>query len=186
MELDILQKRAIFKALGSKSQLEVGKEFGFDKYFKNENTIRMKVNQVYREVRDEPGTFSIDQEVLEMVEKAMTQRKTVRTTKEKAELLVPEKVNEKDLVVGAHRKAWILLNKKLDHLAISPRAFAEESIMNLAKIAGIAFDKSQIVKGEATENISLRAQIDKNITPEEAVAQLMRFREATIQDDRTN
>jgi len=76
----------------------------------------------------------------------------------------------------------MLLNKKLDVLTENPRAFANESIMNLAKIAGIAFDKSQIVRGEATENISLRAQVDENITPKMALEQLLKFREAQTTD----
>lgn len=183
MELDVMQKRAIFKALATKSQIEVGKEFGFDKYFKTNSAIKYRVNTVYNEVKENPSTFSIEPELLEIVEKALESRKV---KKQPVELLEVEQVNEKQLVVGAGKKAWILLNKKLDYLEKNKKAFEEESIMNLAKIAGIAFDKSQIVRGEATENIMVRAKINKDITPEEAVAQLLQFREVNTIEDGNN
>lgn len=174
MVLDLIQKRSLFKALATKPQLEVGKEFGFNKQYKNESTIRMKVNQIYREVLDNPSLFAVEPEMARMVQDAMESR---RATKKITTVDEEIKLDEKALVVGAGKKAWILLNKKLDQLAKNKKLFEGESIMNLAKIAGIAFDKSQIVKGEATENISLRAHIDKDITPEQAVEQLLRFRE---------
>lgn len=180
MVLDEIQKRSIFKALATKGQFEVGMEFGIDKYHKSSNAIRAQVNKVYREVREEPEKYAISPEVLKMVEDGMAARRT--TTIRVNEPVDVVKVSEKDLVVGAGRKAWLLLNRKLDVLAKDKKAFAEESLMNIAKMAGITFDKSQIVKGEATEHIALRAQIDQNITPEQALEQLLKFREANVTD----
>lgn len=155
-------------------------EFGIDKYHKSSNAIRAQVNKVYREVKETPEKYAISPEVLKMVEDGMASRTMGRP--KALEAIQVEKVSEKELVVGAGRKAWLLLNRKLDVLAKDKKAFNEESLMNIAKMAGITFDKSQIVKGEATEHISLKAQIDQNITPEQALEQLLRFREANVTD----
>lgn len=180
MLLDEMQKRAIFKALSGKSQFHVAREFGFEKEHKSNSAQIAQVNKVYREVKENPEKFAISQEVLNMVEQAMEARRTARSAP--LEVLQDVQVDEKQLVVGAGRKAWILLNRKLDYLGKNKEAFQEESLMNIAKMAGITFDKSQIVKGEATEHIALKAKIDQNITPEQAIEQLLKFREAATQD----
>lgn len=180
MELSLIQKRSIFKDLAAKSQFLVGKDYKFDQYYKSDSGITNAVNKVYREVKENPEAFAITQDVLELVEKAMETRRTnkpaVRNT------FGDVKVDQKQLIVGANNKAWILLNRKLDYLAKNKQAFRNESIMSIAKVAGIVFDKTQISKGEATEHIMLKAKIDQNITPEQALTSLLQFRDAQTQD----
>lgn len=178
MNLTETQKHSIFKALATKSQFAVGLDFGFERYFKSNSGVINKVNAVYQEVKKNPEKFAIQPEVLDMVERGMEARRRTKNPSPTAALTNPGEVNERDLVLGAKKKAWVLLNKKLDYLGKHKKAFQEESIMSIAKLAGIVFDKAQIVSGEATEHVLLKAKIDSKITPADALIQLLSFREA--------
>ena len=175
------QKRAIFKALANNSQVKVGLDFGLDRHYKGNVGVMNAVSRIYKEVKEDFNRFLITPEVAELVELGMKDRFQRRHSG-----IVPltdPNVSEKDLVLEAKRKAWVLLNQKLDYLAKNKKAFRNESIMSLAKLAGIVFDKSQIVRGEATEHIALKAKIDPNITSQEAIEQLLRYREAVQKED---
>lgn len=181
MNLSVVQKRDIFKSLASESQFFVAKKFEFDKHYKSNGGMVNAVNKIYREVKEHPEQFGISQDILTLVETSMEARRNTKN-EVREPLIIPE-VDTKDLVVGAQKKAWILLNKKLDYLFKNKRALKSESLMSIAKMAGISFDKAQIVKGEATEHIMLKARIDQNITPEQAIEQLLQFRESNITED---
>lgn len=188
MKLSDVQKRSIFKALANKSQFHVGLEFGLDKHYATNIQVTNAVNKVYRQVKEAPEKYALDAEILEIVEKGMKDRQkmgTLQVSPQEASLAAqaPDKLSEKDLVLGARRKGWVLLHRKLDQLGRNKKALAAESIMNIAKVAGITFDKGQIVTGEATEHVLMKAKIDGNISSEEALAQLARLRERTAADE---
>jgi len=174
------QKHAIFKLLANMSQYRAGVEFGLDKYFEKPVQIINVVNRIYRDVKENPAKFAISQDVIELVEKGMVSRKGQHH--ELMELAKdPGELSDKDLVIGVKRKAWVLLDEKLNYLVKHRKAFRQESLMSLAKMAGIAFDKAQIMKGEATEHIAIKAKVDSDITSQEAITQLLKLREALAQ-----
>lgn len=182
MNLTATKKRAIFKTLANKSQYAVGLEFGFDKFYDSNIAVVNAVNKVYREIKDRPEEFAISTEVLDLVERGMESR---RNQGSKGVIRDPEghlEVDEKRLVIGVRNKAWLILDKKLDFIMKNKGAFNRESLMSIGKLAGIAFDKGQIVQGQATEHIALKAKVDQNITAEDALAQLMKFREASLSE----
>lgn len=178
-----IQKKAIFKGLANKSQYQVGLDFSLDKYLgPNPIKITNAVNKIANEIRNDPEKYAVSPEVLDLVQRGMENRRA----KGRTELMQVEeftKINEKDLIVGVKNKVWMLLDKKLDYLIKNKQAFKNEKIMTLATFAGIAFDKARIVRGEATEHIALKAKIDKDITPKEAVEQLLKFRETQNKDE---
>ena len=136
------------------------------------------VNKVYRDVKEEPKTYGISQDVIDLVEKSMIDRRT-----KKEMIQIPpdiRHIDDRDLIVGVKNKAWLLLDQKLNYLIKNRKAFRNESVMALAKIAGIAFDKTQIMKGEATEHIALKAHIKDDTTSSEALNQLLSIRERYI------
>ena len=182
MNLTETQKRSIFKDLANKSQYAVGIDYKFDQYYKNRIAVLNAVQKVYKEVKESPEKFAISQEVLDMVEHGMKVRRDIGKSVVTAEEL-PKDVDEKQLVLGVRSKAWRLLDAKLNHLSRNKKAFKAESLMSLAKVAGITFDKSQIVRGEATEHIALKARVDENITAQEAMSQLLKIRELTAQEE---
>ena len=167
----------MFKALANKSQYQVGVDFGMGDRFNNNVKIVNFVNSVYKEVLADPEKFVITPDVKEMVEKGMEARRSTGINARR-EIELTNDIDEKDIVLLTKKKTFVLLNRKLDYLYKNPRAFRNESLMSLAKVAGILFDKSQIMKGEATEHIAIRAKVNENITLEEATQQLLKFRES--------
>lgn len=71
-----------------------------------------------------------------------------------------------------------LINKKLDHLGKDKKSLDKVGIGELAKVAGILFDKGQIIQGQSTENIAVMSKnIKTDMSPEEAMEVLLNMRE---------
>jgi hypothetical protein len=180
------RKHSIFKALATKPLYEVGIDFGLDKYYADRNAIRQAVNRIYNEVLVNHEDFGISDEVVTMVKDAMASRKSIPNRKPVApefEKLSPIDPNDiTGLLKQGRDKAAVLLHKKMDILAKSPKKLEKESIVNLAKVLGIMFDKSQIIQGEATEHIAVLAKVDDKLTPEQQMEMLVKMREKTVAD----
>jgi hypothetical protein len=168
----------IFKALAQKSTYQVGLDFGFDKVYKDARAVRNAVNAIFNKVRNNHETYGVSKDVIEVVEKGMVERKAsvVGVSMREKE----ETVDIKSLVSGIRDKTFTLIDKKLDRVSNNKKKLDEISFKELGIIAGIAFDKSQILKGEATENIAVLAKIDTNISPEEAIKLALAARENNV------
>lgn len=185
MQLSTERKYAIFKSLANKPLLEVGLEFGFDKHFKDKMGVRQAVNRVYKEVLVDPEKYGLSEEVVSFVKESMAARKTITNKKpiEEFDDISRVDVNDiKGLLTKGRDKAAVLLHKKMDILSKSPKKLEKESIVNIAKVLGIMFDKSQIIQGEATEHIAVLAKVDDNLTPQQQMEMLVKLREKTVAD----
>lgn len=186
------KKCDIFRMLGSKSIVETGLEFGFDKHYKNTTAVKNAVYKIYKQVSQEPEKFPISPDVVEFVKGIMQNRSiTVKkvtdapTLAESNESLLNQ--DFKDILIQGRRKAFTLLNKKMERIGSSKKKLDEVNISSLAQVFGILFDKAQIITGESTENIAVLAKIDKDMTPEEALQAVLKSRENNQLDkDRTN
>lgn len=183
MKLTDVQKRSVFKSLANKSQHATGLEFGFDKHYKSNTAIVNAVNKVYRQVKENPERYAVSPELVDMVESGMQTRRTLGNAANETGLATVaeqayENLDTKSLVISAKKKSWIILNKMLDKTLKSRKALNKESMMAIAKIAGITFDKGQIVQGEATEHIALRAKIDPTMSVEEMLQQMIHVKRA--------
>ena len=178
--LNDIKKKLIYQSLANKSFYDTGIEFGFDKYYPNKLALTQAVMRIRKEVVLDPIKFAVSNDVVEMVEAALKDRfQNPASTKimiSGAEINLDE-LDEKALVLRGKKAAWLLLNKKLNMLARSPKELGKTNLAALANVAGIAFDKGQIVKGEATENIAIRAKIDQNIDPLDALSEVMKRRD---------
>ncbi len=160
----------IFKQLATVSTYKVGIAFGFDKVYKD-----------FNKVRNNPEKYGVSQEVIELVQQGMATRKAnvvgeTPTMAEKSDMVGDIKA----LVTGIRDKTFKLIDKKLDRVSNSKKRLDAISFKDLGIIAGISFDKSQILRGEATENIAVMAQIDGNISAAEALALALKMRETSI------
>jgi len=182
LKLTEVQKRSIFKTLANKSQYQTGLEFGFEKYYDSNLKVVNAVNKIYKDVLEHPEKYAVTQEVIELVQKGMEDRKGthVALKRESDEF---SKLQEKDLVLSVKQKAWYALDLKLSKLLKNKKALDAASLSSLGTIAGISFDKGQIAKGEATEHIALKAKIDPNMTPAEAIAFMLNMRENQLKEE---
>lgn len=180
MKLTIDKKAAIFKSLVSGTLYDVGIEYGFDKHYKDATAIRNKVYAIYREVANSPEDFALAPETVALVVDTVSNRKVATREPKLAEKI--EKINQDDikgLTMGSRDVAGKLIKSKLEYLEKHPKALQAESLVNLGKIFGIMFDKSQIIQGQATEHVAVMGRIDSNLSPEEALAAVLRSREIT-------
>lgn len=189
-ELTQEQEREFYKLLVSHNYAEAASQIGMNAYYQGE-ALRRVGHAIYQRI--DPDKLSIDKELQEMVTTAIESRKIYKgrkpgsgnemTSVEQAfqptELLDPS--DTKNLVVGGRNKAFILLHKKMDHLNKNKKALEATSLSQLGTLAGILFDKSQVIQGQATENISvLSKNIRDGMTPEEMLELTLRRREQTI------
>ena len=181
MKLSIDKKAALFKKLASGTLYEVGVEFELDKHYKDATAVRNGVYKIYREVSNDPDKFFVSPDTVDLVVAAVSSRKVA--TKTNTHTTLAEKHEEiknqdiKELTLASRDQAGRLISKKLDYIEAHPKALAYESLVNLGKIFGILFDKSQIIQGQATEHVAVMSKLDSNMSPEEALAAVLKSRE---------
>lgn len=177
----------IFKCLETKTLYETGIEFGFDKIYKDSRAVNNAVYNIYRKVLVDPQKYAVLPETVERVKNVISNRSiTNKDTTLREKIDAEENKDFKELVLDGRRKAFQLLNKKMDRISSKPKMLDDVNITALAQTFGILFDKSQIISGEATENVAILAKIDKNMSSEDALASILKMRELNqVEKDRT-
>ena len=175
----------MFTMLLEKTTLQVAYEFNLDKRYSSEKSMLTSIQRIISEVRNDPDKFGVSPEMAKAVQAAIDGRKKLTlsgahsqkpTIVSQNELLNPEDI--KGLTISGRNKAMQLINKKLDHLGKDKKSLDKVGIGELAKVAGILFDKGQIIQGQSTENIAVMSKnIKTDMTPEEAMEVLLNMRE---------
>jgi hypothetical protein len=194
MKLADEKYQPLFKMLSTKTLYETGLEFGLDKHYKDSRAVNNAVYVIYKKVLAQPEKYGVQPETVELV-KAVVSQRAVATSKKGVtvtqETTLREKLDTeanpefKDLVLSGRKKAFQLLNMKMDRVMKSNKGIDEVGITALAQTFGILFDKAQIIQGEATENVAIMARIDRNMSSEDALASILKMREVNnIEKDR--
>ena len=172
----------IFKKLAYGSAYQVGLEYGFDKVYSSAVSIRNAVTAIKAKIKNHPDRYEkygINKEVLELVAAASAQR-NVDKRPTQVSSIVEQSINKDDikaLVTSIRDKSFSLIDRKLDMVSKSRKKLDNISFKELGVIAGISFDKGQILKGEATENIAVMARVDKKLSHEDALEMVAKLRE---------
>lgn len=181
MAVTLEQEADIFRHLAYKSAYETGLEFGLDKTYKDAKAIRNAVTNIYNKVKKNPARYHVTEDVMKLVQAAMANR-ALTTTRQN--ISVAEKEIDagdiKQVVTGVRDKTWRLIDRKLTRMSKSNKKLDQIGLRELGTLAGIAFDKAQIISGQATENIALMGKIESNINPAEALDLVLKMREATV------
>ena len=82
-----------------------------------------------------------------------------------------------ELSKDTRNKAIQILDLKLSELAVDKDALAKVNLATLATVFGILFDKTQLMTGMATENIAIQANININMSADDALDELNKMRE---------
>jgi basic membrane lipoprotein Med (substrate-binding protein (PBP1-ABC) superfamily) len=173
---------AIVRALANQSSLAVGLEFGLDKHYGSTQKVRNAVNNIYKKVMRDPSKYGIGEEVLGMIKQGMRTR-SLTTTHTEAPTLHEQGIDSRDIgqVVGSVRdKTWKLIDKKLDRYTNSKKRLDEISFQQLGTLAGISFDKGQILQGKATENIAVLGKLQDGLSPQEMLELALKAREQNV------
>lgn len=192
MELTDEKKGIMFRMLAEKTLLETGIAFGLDKHYPKAAGVKARMSRIYQEVRKDPDRYLVSQDIVDMVSRIVSGRKQAgignlihadhATLAEKREVQEAKADDITELVLTGRKKAFNLLHKKLDQVGRNKKTLGEVSLAQLTTTAAILFDKGQIVQGQATENVAVLAKIDSNMSPEDALAAVLRFRDKNILD----
>lgn len=177
LTIDDTTKKDFYLSLATKNYVDAAKAIGLDKRYTTENSLRTIAFKLFKSI--DPNTLGISNDAVQIVRAALDDRRakahTEITDGSQPELLNPD--DAKQLVIGGRNKAAILLHKKMDAISKSKRQLEDVTLSQLATTFGIFFDKSQILRGEATENIAVMAKVNPNMTPEESLEALLKMRE---------
>lgn len=187
MNLGKERKAEIFKTLAHTTTYETGLKFGFDKVYKDRKAISNAISKIYRDVKHDPVKFGVEIETAKVVEEAVSNRAVTkgRSVISQADREEIQKEDIKSIVTSVRNKSFLLLDAKLDMLAKSKKKLSQVPFQQLGTIAGIAFDKTRLLSGEATEHILQYSKIDKNMDPEEALNMVIAQRERLVENKET-
>lgn len=171
------QKKTFYLSLARLNLVDAAKGIGLGERYTTDNSIRAISFRLLKSI--DPRLLGLSEDTITIVKDALEGRRakahTEITDGAQPELLDPE--DSKMLVIGGKNKAAMLLHKKFDRLMKNKKMLDEVSLSQLATTFGIMFDKSQILRGEATENIAVMANVKSNMTPEESLEVLLKMRE---------
>ena len=163
-------------------------EMGLDKWYKK-GTLGTVGSNIAKLVRNDPTKYIIHPDTVTKVDYAIQQRNVTGKTKETAlELKVAvDNQSFKNTLEDARGLSLGILYKKLNQINKSKSALESINLTTLATTMAILIDKTQLLKGEATENVSVLAKIDQNMTPEQLLEAALRTREINVEEkDRKN
>lgn len=178
-------KGEMFKALATKSYAEVAIDFKIDIHYNDQTTYRNAVYRIANEVRKEPERFGVGADVMEIVERAMENRKAnphAAKLTEKQDHALIDFTDARAVAIGSRNKVAEILHKKMDIINNNKKELSKVSLVQLTTAYGTLFDKAQIMQGQATESIAIKAKITKDMTPEESLEQLLKMREVSQEE----
>jgi hypothetical protein len=131
----------------------------------------------------DPAKYGISEDLAKQTLTIISGRNSLAVNvKERHDIISKVTVKEKKgievLVLENRHKAWILLGLKIDEALKDKGKRNRVSLGEIAKVAGIVFDKGQLIDGKATEHVAVMSALDKrHINPQEAMNAVMKMRE---------
>ncbi len=167
----------MFLQLKEKTLIEVAYEFGLDRFLASASGMKTYVSKAYNLVLQNPVKYGVMEKEAGLIQGIVSARSLKfghTTLKEKEEA---QKFNLGDFVQGTRDLSIKLLRKRLEYLERHPKEAATEKLRDLAWVAGLLFDKGQIIMGQATEHVAVMSRIDEKLTPEKALEAVLALRD---------
>lgn len=200
MKFGKTKEKEIYLLHETKTRKEIAKIFGFEKVYNTPGSIYAGVTSVYNKVKNNNKEYGITTEDIDRVSKGLESRSIAREKKGTAVRVVPqnpldkqvadtiarvttekfEGVDIKKLVPSVRDKSYLIMDWKLTDTMQSKKKMRDMKWTDLNIIAGTNFDKTRILDGEATEHIALKANIDKDMTPDQIVEAALKMRQVNV------
>lgn len=132
-----------------------------------------------------PGGEFMSKEELRAAKNKESMRRQMarRRGGEPTEKLTKQEIRELDnakmveLALDLRNTTAEVLKIKLQNLLSNPEELSKTNLVQLTTAFGTLVDKAQLLSGLATEHIAIKANIDINISSDEAINQLNKMRE---------
>ena len=174
------EEASIFKGLVHKTGLELANEYDFGRVYNSDGAKRLAVYNLVKKVKKAPDLYGISQEVVELVQQALDDR---RIAYNPLQVFVKDReIKEfKDKLEVIRDQAAEILSKKLEK-ATKGKNIDDIKITEVTNILSMAIEKLRLVRGESTDNIVHFSKMDlKDIKPEDALNLVLKAREAIIE-----
>jgi len=180
MKISKENKVELFKSLASQPLYEVGVAYNMDRFYKNKVAIKNAVYKIYNDIRHKPEDYGLAIETVNLVVDAVQNRSAAPSTSLQVD---NTKLETKELLGNIQGKTLRLLDRRLDLLSKSKKKLESVSLTQLGTLAGIIFDKNQIIKGEATQHVAVHAKIDKDMSPDQLIEFVQKTREGHFEEN---
>lgn len=180
------QMGELYLHLENKTFMGASLEMKMDKWYAK-NSLVPTAQRIAAMVRLNPERFGVPPEAMVKVDYAIKERNlrtTVRETKEEKDL-ASENQNFKNILEDTRAGLLEILAKKVSRIRRSTKKIDEMNLGTLATALAIIIDKTQLIRGEATENVAVLAKIDQNISPEAALEMILKMRETNLESKNT-
>lgn len=171
-----------YRLMETKTYMAVCLEMKLDKWY-SKNSLIPTAQKIVNMVRQDPAKYLVHPDTVVRVEHAIRERNVTQKTKETAleKDLAEENQSFKNILEDTRMGLLDIVSRKVKRLGRSNKKIDEANLGTLVTSLAILIDKTQLIRGEATENVAVLAKIDQNISPEAALDMILRMRETNLE-----
>jgi hypothetical protein len=171
-----------YRLLETKTYMAACLEMKMDRWY-SKNSLIPTAQKMVNMVRQDPEKYKVHPDSIVRIEHAIRERDVNRKTRETAleKNLATENQNFKNILEDTRAGLLDILSRKVKRIGRSNKKIDEMNLGTLATTLAIIIDKTQLIRGEATENVAVLAKIDQNISPEAALDMILRMRETNLE-----
>lgn len=178
----------LVELLKTQSFLEAGRSLGLDEHLREITQIRNTVRRVWEDIIKNPEEYGVSEESINQVREKLGSRRA-----SPAKISIDDSALDKSLMASDFKDistgveltrddALRLLRKKMRLINEDEKELKKLNLATLTTTVGILFDKAQLAKGEATQNIAIHSKISKDMTPEERIKAIYEIREKVAEE----
>ncbi len=185
IELTDIQKLDLqaFNMSATMTHREIVRALDREKNYANMSAAVADISRRVNRVAKNPARYGVSSDKAEMTKSIVVNRNSLTLNARNKEenirnVTKKEKKTIDQLVMEGRHKSWMVLNLKLDEAMRDPNKRSKVALGEIAKVAGITFDKGQLIDGKATEHVAVMSKFDnKDISREDAMNAVLKMRE---------
>lgn len=176
------QMGQLYLSLKTKTFMQASIDIGLGKHYSTGSLVPTS-QKIAAMVRLDPAKYGLKPEKLLEVDYAIRERNVRTTSKETAleKNLAEENQSFKNILEDTRMGLLDIVSRKVKRLGRSNKKIDEANLGTLVTSLAILIDKTQLIRGEATENVAVLAKIDQNISPEAALDMILKMRETNLE-----
>lgn len=175
------QEADMFKQLAHKSYKQVGYDNGLQYYYKTDPQLRTALMNIFRRIRKAPELWGISTDLVEVIDEATASRSIKQNPRLQSEIAI-ENESFRDKLETMRDTLADIIKKKLDKLMKQKGGIDTVSFRDLKDMLAMTIDKSRLLRGESTENITKISKLDtESLSPDDALKVIMKARDAMIE-----
>lgn len=172
----------MYRMLETHTFMNAALAMGLDKWYAK-NSLIPTAQKVIALVRSDLERFAIHPDTAKKIEFCISERNQTKMSRESAleKDLAAKNQDFKNILEDTRMGLLDILSRKVKRIGRSNKKIDEMNLGTLATTLAIIIDKTQLIRGEATENVAVLAKIDQTMTPEAALDMILKVRETNLE-----